>query len=119
MISSIVDSEGILVYTGNDVDTKFATVLARAGHSRVDTSNDVTIEFGNKAKWNGAAWEEVPPSAMEEWVAVMIDSDRALPRWAEDMYDTLPQLSKDGSAAALSSKVAQKKLLRQSKPYKL
>ena len=78
---------------------------------RSDVKAKYPIATGNKAKWNG--------TAMEEWVAVMIDSDRALPRWAEDMYDTLPQLSKDGAAAALSSKVAQKKLLRQSKPYKL
>ena len=59
MISSIVDANGILVYTGNDVNPKFATVLARAGHSRVDKSNDVQIATGNKAKWNGTAWEEL------------------------------------------------------------
>jgi hypothetical protein len=58
MISNIVDTDGFLVYRGNDVDTKFATVLARAGHSRVDKGNDVQIATGNKAKWNGTAWEE-------------------------------------------------------------
>ena len=67
MISSIVDSDGILVYTGNDVDTKFATVLARAGHSRVDKNNDAEIATGSKAKWNGTAWEEfVVPKTYQE-----------------------------------------------------
>ena len=56
-------------------------------------------------------------SGMQKWLGDMEESDRMLlPRWAEDMYDTLPQLSKDGAAPALQSKVAQKKLLRQSKP---
>ena len=54
MISSIVDAEGILVYTGNDVDTKFATVLARAGHSRVEGD---TGDF-TKSKWDGSEWVE-------------------------------------------------------------
>ena len=54
MISSIVDSNGLLVYTGNDVDEKFATVLARSGHSRVegDTGNF------KKPKWDGSEWVE-------------------------------------------------------------
>ena len=54
MISSIVDSNGLLVYTGNDVDEKFATVLARSGHSRVegDTGNF------KKPKWDGSDWVE-------------------------------------------------------------
>ena len=58
----------------------------------------------------------VGPSALELWQRAMDSSDAKLPRWAEDLYDTLPQASKDGAAPAFTSKVAQKKLLRQSKP---
>ena len=56
------------------------------------------------------------PSTLDIWQTTMDTSDAVLPRWAEDIYDTLPQSSKDGAAPALASKVAQKKLLRQSKP---
>ena len=54
MISSIVDSNGLLVYTGNDVDEKFVKVLARSGHSRAegDTGNF------KKPKWDGSEWVE-------------------------------------------------------------
>tara|TARA_Y100001951_G_scaffold88499_1_gene80134 strand:- start:307 stop:630 length:324 start_codon:yes stop_codon:yes gene_type:complete len=54
MISSIVDSSGLLVYKGNDVDSKFATVLAREGHSRID----VNSPDHEKIKWDGSAWVE-------------------------------------------------------------
>jgi hypothetical protein len=54
MISSIIDSNGFLVYSGNDVNEKFATVLARSGHSRAegDTGNF------KKPKWDGSEWVE-------------------------------------------------------------
>jgi hypothetical protein len=82
MISSIVDADGLLVYTGNDVDTKFATVLARAGHSRVEGD---TGSF-KKPKWDGAAWVEghVPDyienrlneyPTIEELVVALYDTD--------------------------------------------
>jgi hypothetical protein len=54
MISSIVDADGFLVYQGNDIDTKFATVLAKAGHSRVEG----TVAGVDKPKWNGSEWVE-------------------------------------------------------------
>ena len=83
MISSIVDSNGLLVYTGNDVDLKFATVLARAGHSRVDKNNDIEVDTGNKAKWNGTAWEEfIVPKTYQELRA------KAYPK-LEDQLDAL------------------------------
>ena len=54
MISNIVDSSGFLAYKGDDVDAKFATVLAISGHSRVegDTGNF------KKPKWDGSDWVE-------------------------------------------------------------
>ena len=54
MISNIVDSSGFLAYKGDDVDAKFATVLAISGHSRVegDTGNF------KKPKWDGSEWVE-------------------------------------------------------------
>tara|TARA_B100001123_G_C15158095_1_gene966310 strand:+ start:864 stop:1187 length:324 start_codon:yes stop_codon:yes gene_type:complete len=59
MISNIIDSNGILVFTGNDVDSKFATVLARAGHSRVDIPSPF-----RESKWDGSKWinNEQPPT---------------------------------------------------------
>jgi len=59
MISNIIDSNGILVFTGNDVDSKFATILARAGHSRVD----IPSQF-RESKWDGSKWinNEQPPT---------------------------------------------------------
>ena len=63
MISNIIDSNGILVFTGNDVDSKFATILARAGHSRVD----IPSKF-QESKWDGSKWinNEQPPTDAEK-----------------------------------------------------
>ena len=59
MISNIIDSNGILVFTGNDADSKFATILAKAGHSRVD----IPSQF-RESKWDGSKWinNEQPPT---------------------------------------------------------
>ena len=95
----------------------------------VGTDSQMTIpdDMANRHRRKLQVWLDagntpdpyVGPSALDIWQSTMDSSDTVLPRWAEDIYDTLPQLNKDGAAAALSSKVAQKKLLRQSKPYKL
>lgn len=79
MISNIVDSDGLLVYTGNDVNPKFATVLARTGNQRVD--GDVPdLEY---PKWNGTDWIE-GKTALQQWKEDMQATDRNLPRWMED-----------------------------------
>ena len=51
MISTIIDSNGLPIYTGNDVDSKFTTVLARSGHSRVDI-----LPTSPDSKWDGTKW---------------------------------------------------------------
>ena len=111
MISSIVDSDGILVFTGNDVDTKFATVLARAGHSRVEGD---TGSF-KKPKWDGAAWVE-GTTALDDWKVEMAESDALIPRWAEDLYDGLALEIRDGISAVTKNKIVQKKAKRELRP---
>ena len=80
MISNIVDSNGLLVYRGNDVDSKFATVLARTGHSRVD--GDCGDE--DKPKWDGSNWVD-GTTALETWQKKMRASDNGMPRFFEDL----------------------------------
>ena len=111
MISSIVDSTGILVYTGNDANPKFSTVLARAGHGRVD------VDVGNfdKPKWNGSAWVE-GITALELWKQEMAESDTLIPRWAEDLYDGLELEIRDGINAVTKNKIIQKKSKRELRP---
>ena len=85
----------------------------------VEPSDQQTLDRLGYQDWldNGNTPDPfVGPSALELWQRTMDSSDAKLPRWAEDLYDALPQASKDGSSPALQSKVAQKKLLRQSKP---
>ena len=51
MISTIIDSNGLPIYTGNEENDKFTTLLAKAGNSRVDT-----IPTVKPAKWDGTKW---------------------------------------------------------------
>ena len=110
MISNIVDSNGLLVYTGNDVDGKFATVLARAGHQRVD--GDIPqLEY---PKWNGTDWIE-GKTALQTWTEDMANSDSTMiPRWLED------HIRDDHGGVAgnanLQAKYDAKVALRNSKP---
>ena len=70
MISSIVDGNGFLVYTGNDVNEKFARVLAIEGHSRIDV-NSPDLE---KIKWDGTKWIK-GETDLEAWQKKMARSD--------------------------------------------
>jgi len=109
MISNIVDSNGLLVYRGNDVNPKFATVLARAGHSRVD--GDIpNFEY---PKWDGTDWVEGKTS-MQQWVEDIRKSDLTmLPRTLEDLITGNPSLTLN---ADLKAKYDAKVALRNSKP---
>ena len=102
MISNIVDSNGFLVFTGNDVDTKFSTVLARSGHSRID----VEYPHLTKPKWDGAKWIE-GETDLEVWQKEMADSDGLMPRIWEDFLtlngtDGWPQITKDKHISKVS-----------------
>ena len=79
MISNIVDSDGLLVYTGNDVDAKFSTVLVRAGHQRIDGD----VPYLEYPKWNGTDWVE-GKTALQQWQEDIKNTDRTMPRWFED-----------------------------------
>ena len=104
MISSIVDGNGFLVYTGNDVNEKFATVLAIEGHSRIDV-NSPDLE---KIKWDGTKWIK-GETDLEAWEKKMARSDGPLPRWGEDLVD--------GVISSQTQKLADdKKALRSEKP---
>ena len=109
MISNIVDSNGFLVYRGNDVDNKFATVLAMAGHQRVD--GDVgDFEY---PKWDGANWVE-GKTDMQQWQEDICKSDSTLiPRTLEDLITGNPSLTLN---ADLKAKYDAKVALRNSKP---
>jgi len=86
MITNIVDSEGILIYRGNDVDSEFATVLAKPGNVRLDGVESAT-DF-EKPRWDGVKWVE-GRTDMEIWIRDMKDTDK-LPRWAEDLITDNP-----------------------------
>jgi hypothetical protein len=111
MISNIINSNGVLVYTGNDIDSKFATVLARAGHSRVD--GDAGDE--DKPKWDGEKWID-GKTAMEAWQEDMEAADRehSLPRYAEDILDGMAD--KSGVAQITLDRLQAKKDKRSEKP---
>ena len=104
MISNIVNENGLLVFTGNDVNEKFARVLAVAGYSRVD----VDYPDLEKPKWDGVKWIE-GETDLEVWEKKMAESDGPLPRWAEDLVD--------GTISSQTQKLADdKKALRSEKP---
>jgi hypothetical protein len=80
-MSNIIDSNGVLVYSGNPKNPKFAVVLARAGHSRID----VEYPHLTKPKWDGAKWIE-GETVLEVWQKKMAESDGSLmPRYLEDL----------------------------------
>jgi len=79
MISNIVNENGLLVFTGNDVNEKFARVLARSGHIRVD----VNVPSFEKPKWDGSAWVE-GETDLEVWEKKMAETDSGMPRYLED-----------------------------------
>jgi len=81
MISNIVNENGLLVFTGNDVNEKFARVLAVAGYSRVD----VDYPDLEKPKWDGVKWIE-GETDLEVWEKKMAESDgNLMPRYLEDL----------------------------------
>ena len=89
MISSIIDADGFLVFTGNDVDTKFSTVLARSGHSRVD----IEYPYLKKPKWDGTKWIE-GETDLEVWQMKMSEADGLfMPRDLEDLITDNPTLT--------------------------
>ena len=107
MISSIVDGNGFLVYTGNDVNEKFAKVLAIEGHSRIDV-NSPDLE---KIKWDGTKWIK-GETDLEAWQKKMARSDGPLPRWGEDLINLT-----DGAISPQAQKLADdKKALRATRP---
>ena len=109
MISNIVNSDGLLVYRGNIVDSKFATVVAMAGHQRVD--GDIgDFEY---PKWDGANWVE-GKTDMQQWQEDIRQSDSTmLPRTLEDLITSNPSLTLN---ADLKAKYDAKVALRNSKP---
>jgi len=88
MISSIIDSDGFLVYAGNDVNEKFSIVLARPGHTRVDSPPNVKIlDATSKIKWDGAKWVEEKISGMPKWLRDMRSSDKSM--MSRDLEDLI------------------------------
>ena len=55
MIASIINSDGMLVLTGNNVDTKFQSVKAKEGNSITPEINPGGFK---KPKWDGSDWVE-------------------------------------------------------------
>ena len=107
MISNIIDSNGFLVYSGNDINSKFATVLEKEGHSRVDGNAPDLM----KPKWDGSAWVEGKTDT-EIWEKTMKKSDGKLPRWGEDLINLT-----DGAISPQAQKLAdEKKALRATRP---
>jgi len=112
MISNIIDSNGFLVYKGNDVDEKFSRVLSREGHSRVDVDHH---EF-EKPKWDGTKWTE-GETDLEVWKKKMAESDVPLPRWGEDLIDLTSGAPTYGAISPQTQKLADdKKALRSERP---
>ena len=54
MISTIVDSNGFIIYKGNNSDDKFKKLLALSGSKIVNDNKDDFV----KPKWNGSQWTE-------------------------------------------------------------
>ena len=91
MISSIVDADGILVYSGNPINPKFDVVLVRAGHKRIDTYPDIAIADTSKRKWDGTKWVEEKISGMPKWLRDMQISDESMmTRDLEDLITDNP-----------------------------
>lgn len=55
-------------------------------------------------------------SPLAEWEAVMSESDKDLPRWAEDLFDLVTGAKQLVDLPELAAKIADKKILRGSKP---
>ncbi len=114
-ISSIVDAEGFHLYTGNEKNSKFSSLLALSGNSRVDTPPDISIEPTSRHKWDGANWVEAPISGMKKWLMDIRKSDQTMiPRWLEDHIQD--DHGGTTSNATLQQKYDDKKELREDKP---
>ena len=106
MRSNIIDSDGVLVYRGNEVDAKFKTLLAVSGNQRLDTT--ANLEEFSRPKWNGSAW---------------VEGRTASQIWAEDMgqfqmsraFENHITASHDGGAGnAYDQAIYDSKVLRRS-----
>lgn len=110
MISNIVDSNGLLVFRGNDVDAKFATILSTSGYVRVDGD---TGNFEHP-KWDGLKWVEGKTS-MQQWQEDMSKSDVSMmPRWMEVHIEH--EHNGVVADATLQQKYNDKKALRAGRP---
>ena len=112
MIASIINSDGMLVLTGNNVDTKFQSVKAKEGNSITPEINPGGFK---KPKWDGSDWVE-GTTALEGWKKDMAESDALIPRWAEDLYDGLSLEIRDGISSVTKNKIVQKKAKRELRP---
>ena len=77
MISTIVDSSGNLVYRGNERNPKFAAVLARPGHVRVDAAPPARERDRGNPVWDGTTWNPGAPHLARRFMS------------AEDVFDLL------------------------------
>ena len=90
MISTIVDSNGFIIYKGNNSDDKFKKLLSLSGNSKVENYN------GNfkKAKWNGSEF-------VEGYVATYSDNRKEEYPTIADQLDDLYHNGIDGWKATI------------------
>ena len=117
MIHSIVNSDGLLVYSGDTINEKFSRLKVISGNSVVESCPSGTERvdgLASKDKWDGSKWVVVAPTDMERWVKKMKRSDGELMNRTQE--DIITKIGTDGFAAETKQKYDDKVALRATKP---
>ena len=117
MIHSIIDSDGLLIYSGNINNEKFISLKDNSDYSVIESCPSYPTRkdgFIQKIKWDGNAWVEVPISDTEKWVKSMKVSDYSLMNRTQE--EILGKIGTDGFPDETKKKYDDKVALRATKP---
>ena len=117
MIHSIIDKDGLLIYSGNILNEKFILLKDNPDYSVVESSfayESRKDKITQKIKWNGNAWIIIPVSDLDKWKDKMKRSDgRLMNRTQEEI---LGKIGTDGFPDETKKKYDDKVALRATKP---